>query len=48
MFDTSCICIDCKRKEEKLPEYNAAVESVREAESQGDRNFKGIGYPGKG
>ena len=48
MFDTSCICIDCKRKEEKLPEYNAAVKSVREAESQGERNFKGIGYPGKG
>lgn len=48
MFDTSCICMDCKRKEEKLPEYDKATQAVRDAESQGNRNFKGIGYPGKG
>lgn len=47
MFDTSCICMECKRKEKELPEYNAATKAVRDAESQGNRNFEGIGYPGK-
>lgn len=46
MFNTDCICPECKEKERRLPEYEDAVEAERKALLAGDRNFVGIGYPG--
>ena len=46
MFNTDCICMECKRKEREHPDYRKAVEAEREAVARGDRNFKGIGYDG--
>lgn len=45
MFNTDCICPECKDKETKLPEYKKAQEAERAALLAGNRNFAGIGYP---
>lgn len=29
MFNTDCICMECKAKEQKLPEYKAATDAER-------------------
>ena len=47
MFNTDCICMKCKEKEQKLPEYKAATDAERQAVIGGERNFKGVGYPKK-
>lgn len=46
-FDTSCICMDCYEKEQKMPEYREAAEAELAALRHGNRNFPGIGYPRK-
>ena len=43
MFNTDCICSDCKDKERNLPDYDKAVKADREAVKSGDYNFLGIG-----
>ena len=45
MFNTDCICPECKDKEMGLPQYRMAQEAERAALAAGDRNFAGIGYP---
>ena len=44
MFNTECICMECKAKERERADYQEATTAVRDAESKGDRNFPGIGY----
>lgn len=39
--------MECKAKEQKLPEYKAATDAERQAVIAGDGNFKGVGYPKK-
>lgn len=46
-FDTSCLCFTCAEAERHHPDYQRAVEAEMTALQCGDRNFKGIGYPGK-
>lgn len=43
MFNEQCICMNCKDKESKDPEYNKAVEADREEIRKGNYNFKGMG-----
>ena len=43
MYNTDCICLDCKRKETERADYKAAVEADRKAIKNGDFNFVGIG-----
>ena len=45
MFDTSNICLDCKKKEEKHPEYERAILEESNSIRNGNYNFKGIGLP---
>ena len=45
MFNTQILCLDCKEKEEKHPEYNNAQKDELEALKKGNYNFKGIGKP---
>ena len=47
MFNTDCICMKCKEKEQKLPEYKAVTDAERQAVIAGEKNFKGVGYPKK-
>ena len=44
MFNTQCICNNCKKLEMQHPDYKKAVEAEHEAIKNGDRYFKGIGY----
>ena len=43
MYDTKMICFDCKKEEEKRPDYKEAVKADLEAIKNGNYNFKGIG-----
>ncbi len=45
MFNTQDICLDCKKKEEKHPDYKKARDAEAEQVRQGNYNFKGIGLP---
>lgn len=47
MYNDECICQKCKKEEEILPNYKEAEEAEREAEKNGNFNFKGIGLPHK-
>ena len=47
MFNTQCICMGCAEAEKSHPDYRRAAEAERDAVSRGDRNFRGIGWPGK-
>ena len=42
MFNEQCICMSCKEKETKDPEYNKAVEADYEEIKKGNFNYKGI------
>ncbi|MEF9960851.1 MAG: gamma-glutamylcyclotransferase [Niameybacter sp.] len=42
MFNTDCICLKCKEKEQLDPEYNKALEVEREQIQKGNYNYKGI------
>lgn len=46
MFNTDCICLECKSKETRMPEYRYALESDRTQVKQGNYNFEGIGLGG--
>lgn len=41
MFNEDIICMDCKDKEKKDPEYGAASEAEREQLKSGNKNYKG-------
>lgn len=43
MFNEQCICMSCKDKETKEPDYKKAVEADQEEIRKGNYNFKGIG-----
>jgi hypothetical protein len=42
MFNNQCICMNCKEKETKDPEYNKAVKADHDEIRKGNYNFKGI------
>ena len=42
MYNTQVICMECKAKEQRRPDYREAVEADNEAIRRGDRNFPGI------
>jgi len=44
-FNTEVICLDCKNKEEKHPDYKMALQAEIDAIRKGDYNFTGIGKP---
>ena len=46
-FDTSCLCLECERKERQHPDYRKAADAELAAVRRGDMNFPGIGWPGK-
>lgn len=41
-FSQECICMSCKEKEIKDPEYDKAVEADHKEIKKGNYNFKGI------
>lgn len=42
MYKTDCICMDCKEKESKRPDYGKAVKADHEEMKKGNYNYKGI------
>ena len=44
MFNTDCICMDCKRKETEHPDYAKARDAEHAEVCKGNYNFKGIGF----
>jgi hypothetical protein len=42
MFNEQCICMNCKDKEIKDPDYRKAQDREREEIQKGNFNFKGI------
>ncbi len=44
MMNTQIICLDCKAKERKHPNYKNAIDAEHQAVKNGNRNFKGIGF----
>lgn len=42
MFNEQCICMTCKGKETKDPDYRKAQDREREEIQKGNFNFKGI------
>ena len=44
MFNTDCICMDCKEKEQQRADYRKAVEADHAEIRKGNYNFEGIGY----
>ena len=45
MFDTSNLCLPCKDKEERHPDYKEAKKAELDALRMGVPNFPGIGKP---
>jgi hypothetical protein len=45
MFNTDVICMGCKDKEERHPDYEAAREAESRAVRRGDYNHPGVGKP---
>ena len=45
MFNTDCICMECKDKERSHPLYEKAQGKEMEEVKRGNYNYKGIGYP---
>ncbi len=45
MFNKDCICMECKRNETELPEYQAAVKADCAAIKSGNYNYSGIAHP---
>ena len=46
MYNEDCICMSCKEKERKRPDYKQAQDADIEAIRAGDYNFSGIGLGG--
>ena len=44
IFNTDCICMECKDKERKRTDYKTAADAEIDAVKRGEYNFKGIGY----
>ena len=42
MVNTDCLCMVCKKKETKRPDYEKAVKADHEEIKKGNYNFKGI------
>ncbi len=42
MFNEDCICMDCKDKERKDPDYGKAVQADIDEIKRGNYNYKGI------
>ncbi len=47
MFNTDCICMECKRKEQERDDYETARNAENEQIKAGNYNFSGIGLKGK-
>jgi hypothetical protein len=43
MFNEEMICMECKDKEKKRPDYKLAVDTEMAEVKRGNLNFKGIG-----
>ncbi len=43
MFNSDCICLECKEKEKKHPKYKVAQDADVNAIRNGEYNYKGIG-----
>ena len=43
MYNTDCICLECKKKEEARDDYKMARDAEADAVRNGNYNFKGIG-----
>ena len=41
MFNEDCLCMSCKEKETKEPDYDKAVKADHEEIKKGNYNFKG-------
>jgi len=46
-FNTDALCRQCLAEERQHPDYQLAADAEREAVKRGERNFPGIGWPGK-
>ena len=46
-FNTQALCMDCVEEERKHPDYQKAVDAEIAEIRSGNRNFEGIGWPGK-
>ena len=46
-FNTDCLCPGCAEEKRRHPDYQKACDAEREAVLRGDRDFPGIGWPGK-
>ena len=46
-FNTDAICMKCAEEERQHPDYELAMRAEMEAVRSGDRDFPGIGWPGK-
>ena len=46
-FNTDALCYDCLEEEHQHPDYQKAVDAELAALRSGNRNFEGIGWPGK-
>ena len=45
MFNEEHICMECKAKESRHPDYKKAQDAEHEAVKNGNMNFSGIGKP---
>ena len=46
-FNTQALCHKCLAEERQHPDYQKAVDAELAAIRSGNRNFEGIGWPGK-
>lgn len=46
-FNTDCLCPRCVEEERRHPDYSRAAEAEIAEVRAGNRNFRGIGWPGK-
>ncbi len=46
-FNTDCLCHRCIEEEHQHPDYQKAAEVELAELRAGNRNYSGIGYPGK-
>ncbi len=42
MFNTDCLCLDCKKKEKHYPKYKEAVETELAEVKKGNYNYQGL------
>ena len=46
-FNTDTLCMKCLEEERHHPDYRLAADAELAAVRSGNRNFEGIGWPGK-